>query len=150
MIDLVIEPLRRGDADVVIGSRYLTDDAAGAPSPTVPPSSSTARRAIHRALAALLSAVAHRPITDATSGLWAFGPRAIDVLADHHPSGYPEPELRLLLSRTGLRVMERPVVMRARFAGRTSLTTRRTGAAFVRLLFSMAAVPFRAAVRARR
>jgi hypothetical protein len=90
-----------------------------------------------------------RPVTDPTSGLWAFGPQAVALLADHHPSGYPEPELRLFLSRNGLSMVEVPVQMRARPAGHTSLTARRLGAAVARLLLHLVVVPLRTAVRNR-
>ena len=66
-------------------------------------------RTVKRALAAILSFVSRRGVTDATSGFWALGPRAVALLATHHPRGYPEPELHLLLSRNGLKVAEVPV-----------------------------------------
>ena len=50
------------------------------------------------------------------------GPRAVRVLAEHHPTGYPEPELRLFLSRNALRAVEVPVRARPRLDGSTSLT----------------------------
>ena len=53
---------------------------------------------------------AHGPaVTDPTSGFCAFGPRAIRLLSDHHPTGYGEAELLLFLSRNGLRAEEVPV-----------------------------------------
>jgi hypothetical protein len=107
------------------------------------------RRLLHYGLGRLLTLVTGRLVTDPTSGLWAFGPDAIDLLAEHHPSGYPEPELNLLLSRTRLRVVEVPVVMRERLAGRTSLTLRRTLTAVARLLFYLVVVPLGTTTRGR-
>jgi hypothetical protein len=63
-----------------------------------------------------------RPVTDPTSGFYALGPRAMRLLSEHHPTGYAEPELRLLLCRNELAVVEVPVEPRPRLAGRTSLT----------------------------
>ena len=97
----------------------------------------------------VLTVLTGRRVTDPTSGLWAFGPKAVSMLADHHPSGYPEPELRLFLSRNRLRAMEIPVTTRARPAGQTSLTARRTSAAMARLLLHLVVVPLRGAVRER-
>ena len=97
----------------------------------------------------ILTILTRGRVTDPTSGLWAFGPQALAVLAEHHPSGYPEPELRLFLSRNQLRVVEIPVTMRERPAGQTSLTARRTTAAMARLIIHLLVVPLRGAVRDR-
>lgn len=137
----LLTPLRTGSADVVIGSRYLGADGPGIPS---------FRRISHRILAAILTLLTGRRVTDPTSGFWAFGPKALHVLVEHHPSGYPEPELLLFLSRNALRVIEVPVTMRDRVAGRTSLTPQRTGAALARLLLHLVVVPLRSAVGNRR
>jgi hypothetical protein len=83
-------------------------------------------------------------VTDPTSGLWAFGPRAVRLLARHHPTGYAEPELRLLVSRNGLRVDEVPIAVRERRAGHTSITAARAGIALARTLLALVIVPLRA------
>jgi glycosyltransferase involved in cell wall biosynthesis len=137
----LVDPLVHGRADVVIGSRFT--DARRSPS------TPRGRRALQRCLGVVLSVLTGRRVTDPTSGLWAFGPKAVSMLADHHPSGYPEPELRLFLSRNRLRAVEIPVTMRARPAGQTSLTARRTSAAMARLLLHLVVVPLRGAVRER-
>jgi hypothetical protein len=67
----------------------------------------------------------------------------VRLLVDHHPTGYPEPELRLLLSRNGLTSVEVPVESRPRLAGRTSLTPARLTAAGLRVLLAMIVVPLR-------
>jgi glycosyltransferase involved in cell wall biosynthesis len=140
-IHRLLAPLEAGESDVVIGSRY----AEGRPGWT-PPS----RWLLHRTLASILTLVTGRPVTDPTSGFWAFGSRALHLLVDHHPSGYPEPELLLFLSRNSLRVLEVPVAMRSRTAGRTSLTPQRIWGAMARLLLVLVVVPLRAAVGSNR
>jgi hypothetical protein len=85
-------------------------------------------------------------VTDPTSGFCAIGPRALDLLADHHPTGYPEPELRLFLSRNHLIAVEVPVQSRARLTGRSSLTAARLTTAAARVLLALLTVPFRRAV----
>ena len=139
LIDPLLEPLRRGAADVVVGSRYAEERRPA----TVP----FIRRLMHYLLGRIMTMLMGRLVTDPTSGLWAFGPRALDVLADHHPSGYPEPELQLFLSRNNLRVIEVPVTMRERQSGRSSLTLRRTGTAIARLVLHLTVVPLRSAVK---
>src|SRR5262249_49215226 len=104
------------------------------------------RRAGQSALAACLTLVTGRRVTDPTSGFWLFGPRALRLLAEHHPTGYAEPELALLLRRNGLRVVEVPIRMRPRLAGRTSLTASRTLLALARTLLAIVVVPLRRVV----
>jgi hypothetical protein len=141
LIAPLLEPIASGRADVVIGSRYRTQRR--------PPSTSFVRRLMHYLLGRILTHTTGRLVTDATSGLWAFGGHTLMLLADHHPSGYPEPELVLFLNRNGLRVVEIPVEMRERLAGRSSLTLRRTGTALARLLIHLVVVPLRSTVKAR-
>ena len=86
-------------------------------------------------------------VTDPTSGFCALGPRAIRVLAEHHPTGYAEAELRLFMSRNALKVVETPVGERSRLSGRTSLTPGRLTAAGARALLAMVIVPLRSAVK---
>ncbi len=128
-IDALLAPLRTGQADAVLGSRYVQ--------------SGRRARTVKRALAAILSFVSRRGVTDATSGFWALGPRAVALLATHHPRGYPEPELLLLLSRNGLRVAEVPVRDLERRGGRSSLTPSRLLRAAARVLLAIIIVPLR-------
>ena len=133
-VDRVLAPIHMGTADAVIGSRFSDCNA-------------TNRRtagALHRLLAAILSVLTNRVVTDPTSGFWAMGPRAVALLAEHHPGGYPEPELHLFLSRNALRLREVEVRSRARLSGRSSLTPARLVAAGARVLLAMVIVPLRA------
>jgi glycosyltransferase involved in cell wall biosynthesis len=134
----LLAPIRLGTADAVQGSRYAAADGYQARG---------MRRMSQRALATVLSHVTRRSVSDPTSGFWAFGPRAIRLLSDHHPSGYPEPELLIVLARNRLRVAEAPIAMRPRLSGRTSLTTRRTGVAMARLAVTTLVAPLRPMVK---
>jgi hypothetical protein len=135
-IHRVLAPLRAGRADVVLGSRYVSPGA----------DTSTTVRLLQRVLSVCLRMLTGRVVTDPTSGFCALGPRAVRLLAEHHPTGYPEPELRLFLSRNGLRVEEVPVLARSRQGGRTSLTPFRITAAGARILLAMIIVPLRTGV----
>lgn len=125
----ILEPLSRG-ADVVVGTRFH--------SPSTSADQATPRRFVQRTLSTVLSRVTGRPVTDATSGFCAFGPRAVALLTSRHPPGYPEVELRLLLHREGLEVQEVPVRERPRLAGRTTLTPARLALAAARAAFAIA------------
>jgi glycosyltransferase involved in cell wall biosynthesis len=132
-IDRLLARLAADRVDAVMGSRY-TDSYLGA-------------RLLKRALASVVSLVTRRRVTDATSGFWALGPRAVALLAQHHPRGYPEPELHLFLSRNGLGVEEVPVRSRDRLSGRSSLTVARLLAAGARVLLAVVIVPLRQRVQ---
>lgn len=121
-----------GHADAALGSRFLGR-----------PAGAGLRRISQSALAACLSVLTGRRVTDPTSGFWLFGPRALRLLRHHHPGGYAEPELVLLLNRNGLRVLEVPIRMRPRRSGRTSLTPSRATLALARTVLALVVVPFR-------
>jgi glycosyltransferase involved in cell wall biosynthesis len=134
----MLAPVVTGRADVALGSRFLRGRRLRG-----------ARRVSQAGLAACLSAVTRKRVTDPTSGFWLFGPRALRLLSGHHPAGYAEPELLLFLSRNRLRVAEIPIRMRPRIAGRTSLTAPRAVFALARTALALVIVPFRQLVEGR-
>jgi hypothetical protein len=131
----VLAPVLAGRADAALGSRFLRGGRVQG-----------WRRLSQAALAACVSLVTRRRVTDPTSGFWLFGPRALRLLSGHHPAGYAEPELWLFLSRNRLSVAEVPIRMRPRTAGRTSLTGSRALFAFARTALALVIVPFRGLV----
>jgi len=135
----LLAPVCSGRLDAAIGSRYL-----GRPLRWHSP-----LRVSQAALARCLSALTGTRITDPTSGFWLFGPRAVRLLGRHHPTGYAEPELALLLARNGLRFGEIAIRMRPRTAGRTSITPTRASLALGRTVLAMMIVPIRGMVEGR-
>jgi len=135
-IGRLLAPIREGAADVVLGSRYNLPRTGRA----------GLSRLAQRLLGACISAQIGRRVTDPTSGFCALGRRAIRLLAEHHPTGYPEPELQLFLSRNALDVVEVPVEARSRLAGVSSLTPVRMTIAGARVLLAMIVVPLRCAI----
>src|SRR5499427_2055724 len=127
----LLDALETRRADVAVGTRYQIDQPV---------------RRSQRLLSAVLSLATRQRVTDPTSGFCAFGPRAMRILAEHHPTGYPEPELRLFLSRNALTVIEVPVTARPRLGGTSSLTAVRMTAAGARVLLAMIIVPLRATI----
>ncbi len=135
-IERLLRPILARRAEVVLGTRYSDRQTMAA----------GGRWYVRRSLAACLTAITGRRVTDPTSGSYALGRYAVRILSEHHPTGYPEPELQLFLSRNGLRVVEVPVAMRSRGGGRTSLTPGRVLVASARVLLAMVIVPLRHAV----
>jgi len=112
-VPTLVEALRREDADLVIGSRFL-DQRSYRPPPS--------RMAGITILRAVLRVLTGQAVTDCTSGFRAAGPRAIAAFAYWYPDDYPEPEVILLLERAGYKVTEAAVEMHPRTTGTTSIS----------------------------
>jgi glycosyltransferase involved in cell wall biosynthesis len=101
-IAALAEPVRRGECDLAVGSRFL----AGGDYPMGP--ARNAGRQLFRAVARACGLA----VTDPTSGFQALGPRAIALFADDwFPTDYPDVDVLLVATRAGLRVREHPVRM---------------------------------------
>lgn len=114
----LLAPLVRGEADVVVGSRF----AAGAGDYRPP----FARRAGIRWFAGLVSLLTRQKLTDTTSGFQAVNARAIRLFASDYPHDYPEVEAAVMLVRHRLRIAEVPARMRGRETGSSSITALRS------------------------
>jgi glycosyltransferase involved in cell wall biosynthesis len=110
----LLAPLVAGEADVVVGSRFLGERNYKAP---------FVRRIGIRVFAAIISGVVGQPLTDTSSSFRAYGRRAIAYFSRDYPHGFVESvEATVIASRCGLRLKEVPVVMRQRLMGQSSLT----------------------------
>ncbi len=109
----LIAPILDGNADMVVGSRFR---ASGVYTGTF-----SRRIGIHL-FARAVSLIVGRRVTDTTSGFRALNRRAICLFAADYPHDYPEVEATVLVFRHKLRMVEVPVAMRARAAGRSSIT----------------------------
>jgi len=110
-IPRLLEVLTRGDADIVVGSRFLAREGY----------QSTLVRRVGIFVLGIVSRLVGTRVTDPTSGYWAVNRRALAVLSHQHPDDYPETEALVMASRAGCRVAEVPVVMYARIAGQSSI-----------------------------
>ena len=112
-VESLVRPVLEGDAEVVIGSRFLVGEGYRSSAP---------RRAGIALLSATLKLITGRRFTDQTSGFRAVGPRVLEFFAEEYPEDYPEPESLLPLVRElDARVLEVPVAMRPRATGRSSI-----------------------------
>jgi glycosyltransferase involved in cell wall biosynthesis len=101
-LEAVVAPVLRGEADVVIGSRYLAHTCQ------VP------RHRVwgHRFFNWLTQTTSGVRATDSQSGYRAFSPRAVSY-ADFHSQGFSvEAEMQFIAGQQALRVVEVPVSMR--------------------------------------
>jgi hypothetical protein len=127
-ISQVIEPILRGEADMVIGSRFLGPGR---------PHSILARRIGQKAIGLLLTLITGQKITDATSGFRAYNQPALDLLNKYYPSDFPEPEEIVFLKKNKLKMKEVPVLMKEREAGHSSIRTIRYIYYAVKVSFSI-------------
>lgn len=116
-IPKLLEPIRRGEADLVAGSRFVPGAAVYR--------GSVPRRVGSLHFAWLLSAILRRPVTDPTSGFRAAGRRAMALFAEDYPTDYPEVDSLVLLWKNGLRSVEVPADMVPRRGGVSSISPRR-------------------------
>jgi glycosyltransferase involved in cell wall biosynthesis len=121
----LLGPVERGEADLVIGSRFV--DEGGSYRPPL------ARRMGIRVFARLVSLLGGQRVTDTTSGFIALDRVGIELFAREYPHDYPEVEATLVALRSGLRLAQVQVDMRERESGASSIT-------FVRSLYYMVKV----------
>jgi glycosyltransferase involved in cell wall biosynthesis len=101
-IPALLAPVISGEADIVIGSRFLGNSYR-------PPFVRRAGMALFRGIVTLVTG---RAITDTTSGFQAFNRDVIRLFAtDIFPVDYPDADMLIMLHRTGFRITEVPVRM---------------------------------------
>ena len=110
----LVEPIEKGEADLVIGSRFINKEGF---------QTSFMRRLGINVLGATLRICGHVKITDATSGFRAASKDVIEFFSHHYAQDYPEPESIIAARVSGFKVKEVPVVMNERTAGVSSINT---------------------------
>ena len=111
-ISKLVEPLISGEADMAIGSRFITKEGF---------QSSGLRRTGITMLSALIRLVCGVKVYDVTSGFRATNRFMTKVFANDYAQDFPEPEAIVSCVMHGGRVKEVPVVMREREAGVSSI-----------------------------
>ncbi|MCD6166076.1 glycosyltransferase family 2 protein [candidate division KSB1 bacterium] len=109
----LVDILRRGDADMVVGSRFLEKTDYH---------SSFMRKLGNLIFSGLIALVTKQKFSDSTSGFRAFNKRAIAFLANYYPTEFPEPESLVILKKHGFNIKEVSVYMNERQGGQSSVT----------------------------
>jgi glycosyltransferase involved in cell wall biosynthesis len=112
-VTLIVDPVRNNETDVVIGSRFLTNEGFR---------SSGMRRLGILIFRVAIYLLTKQVITDNTSGFRAYNAKAISYLADHYPCDYPEVEVVVALKKNRFQIKEVPVQMLERQGGQSSIT----------------------------
>jgi glycosyltransferase involved in cell wall biosynthesis len=110
----LIAPIVNDEADMAVGTRFIGDSGY------MPPKT---RRLGIIILAWVVSRITHQKVTDPTSGFRAVNRRALALFAGDYPHDYPEVEATVLIHHHHLRMVEVPVLMRERSAGKSSIST---------------------------
>jgi len=128
-IPRLLEPVERGEADLVIGSRFVEGKGSYRPP--------FARRMGIRVFARLVSVLGGQRVTDTTSGFVALDRVGIELFARDYPHDYPEVEGTLVALRSGLRLAQVQVEMRVRESGASSITFVRSVYYIVKVLLAL-------------
>ena len=116
-LDRLLEPIANGEADVVIGSRFLEKEGF---------QSTLSRSMGINILSGLIWLVTGRHIMDVTSGYRVVNKMFIKIYSEDYPMDYPEPEAIVAAIMHLGRVKEVPVRMRAREGGISSITFKKS------------------------
>jgi glycosyltransferase involved in cell wall biosynthesis len=130
----ILAPVLTGEADICVGSRFAGDGGFR---------STRSRRLGIRILAACVSLLVRRRVTDPTSGFQALNRHGIRLFAADYPHDYPEVEATVMCFRHKLRVVEAPVRMRERAAGSSSITALRSIYYMIKVLLAIFVGVFR-------
>ena len=102
----LLQALRAGDADVIIGSRFLDRDGHYRPS--------VARKLGIALFARLTTLLTRNHVTDPTSGYQVMRLRVAQFFCTSvYPTDYPDADILIVLHRSGFKLREIPVQMRA-------------------------------------
>jgi glycosyltransferase involved in cell wall biosynthesis len=102
-IATILAPLRAGEADLVIGSRFL-EEKGYAMGHT---------RDLGRRVFGLLGRISGVQISDPTSGFQALNRRTLELYTESFfPHDYPDVDVLVMAARRGVRILEVPVRMR--------------------------------------
>lgn len=109
----LIAPIIHGEADLTIGSRFVSDLSGF--------KSTKLRRLGILILSRIANIFGGLSVKDITSGYRAANKNIIGIFAEEYPSDYPEPESLVFLSKKGYRLKEVGVGMFERTGGESSI-----------------------------
>lgn len=110
----LIKPIISGSADMVIGSRFITNEGF---------QSSKLRRFGIDFLSVLIKILCNITVKDVTSGFRAVNKNLIALFAIDYAQDYPEPEAIVTAAMNNAQVKEIPVIMKERISGVSSISS---------------------------
>ena len=112
----IIKPIIKGEAHMVIGSRFVEEDKSKF-------KSTRSRRIGINLISSLIKRLSGVKIYDTTSGFRAVNKDIIKMFSDNYPTEYPEPITNFELVRKGYVIKEIPVNMYERQGGKSSINS---------------------------
>lgn len=112
-LDKILLPVQKGEADLLIGSRYISKTDYSAP---------ISRRIGMVILSGVVFVLTKEVVKDTTSGFRAMNKKVIKLFAENYPSDYPEVETLVIIRKKGFKIKEVSVNMRKRVDGLSSIT----------------------------
>lgn len=112
-VDKLIKPITNGDADMVVGSRYIEDISEF--------KSTFARQLGIKCISIFIKLLSHKKLKDVTSGYRAVNKDIIKIFSDEYPQEYPEPITNYALLKNNYKVKEVGVNMYERASGKSSI-----------------------------
>ncbi len=106
----ILSPVINEEADMVIGSRYLSSENTY--------KTSFPRRIGQKFFGTIFSLITRYTVTDPTSGLQCLNRKVFELFTKgHFPHDFPDTDVLLIAHYAGFRVKEVPVVMKERSGG---------------------------------
>jgi glycosyltransferase involved in cell wall biosynthesis len=112
----IVDMVASGEVDLAIGSRTMPGGYK----------MGITRWCGSRIFRTLIRLLSGKEINDPTSGFRCYGKRTIQLFSRYYTDDYPEVESIITAARSGLRVVEVPVLMRGRLSGNSSITRRKS------------------------
>lgn len=126
----ICEPIINGQADLVIGSRYLDKTSSEFQSTFM-------RRLGGNIISIFIKMCTRKKIADPTSGFRAANKEIIEEFAKEYPTEYPEPESSVTALINGYKIEEVPVSMNERIAGKSSIRFWKSADYMVKVVLSI-------------
>lgn len=132
----IIQPILNGEANFVIGSRFIKKDKNNF-------NSTFARRIGINVLSFFMKLTSNQKIYDTTSGFRAVDKNVIKEFANNYPLEYPEPITTVEMIKKGYKVSEISVKMNEREGGSSSIYSWKKAYYMVNVILSILVVGFR-------
>ena len=109
----IIAPIVSGEADMVIGSRYITGEGF---------QSTGLRRLGIKIISTTIRLLCGKKVLDVTSGFRASNRKMVRFFSENYAEDYPEPEAIIATIKQGGEIKEVPVLMNERQGGVSSIS----------------------------
>ena len=126
----ICEPILNGQANMVIGTRYLDKKSSKFQSTFM-------RRFGSRLISFVIKMCTSKKITDPTSGFRAVDKKVIEEFARDYPTEYPEPESTACMLHKKYKVSEVPASMNERQGGKSSIRFLKTADYMVKVCLTI-------------